>query len=122
MPSLDDVLDECEVTILGDFVFALITDTTAALDMFENLNTIDGSQNLMRWGNNSHSLPPPFRYSETSLSSSALVLCCFMLFLISSSRNTSCMNSSSVGIRKVLFLGSISRKYPLLISFATFAI
>lgn len=37
MPSLDDVLDKGEVTVLSDFVFALVTDTSTALDVFKHL-------------------------------------------------------------------------------------
>lgn len=47
MSSLDDVPHEREVTIIGDFVFALIADTTTTFNVFEHLYPVNRGKNLV---------------------------------------------------------------------------
>lgn len=60
MSSLDDVPHEREVTIIGDFVFVLVADTTTAFNVFEHLHPVNRGKNLVIRFNDFHIKAPFF--------------------------------------------------------------
>ena len=58
MSPFDDVPHEREVTIIGDFVFAFVADTTTAFNVFEYLYPVNRGKNLVIRFNDFHIKAP----------------------------------------------------------------
>lgn len=70
MSSLDDVPHEREVTIIGDFVFALVANATTAFNVFEYLHPINRGKNLVIRFNDFHIKAPLYEPQSCRLDES----------------------------------------------------